>query len=258
MQSDNTIKKYTPVIPLSEFIDYFYIDSAPEKQEWLKDFIIPTHPRIIFNLSDNKGIPQANSSHVKGICSLPCNTNLPTSKTVVIGARFKPYGLYSGFGINGDAVSENIVPASVLFSGHADVFTTDEIESGDENAIINSFHQKMYAILKPKDILYEITEMIDALVSCDLTNDSQKHLAKAFAKSPKSFIAIFKKATGFTPLKYLHIHKVEQAKSLLVQPGIPMAEIAFLLGFYDHPHFIRIFKLHTGLTPAGFRKRYCQ
>ena len=45
---------------------------------------------------------------------MPCGTINPSLSDVLIGARFKPYGLYSGFGVKGDDIANAIVPASVL------------------------------------------------------------------------------------------------------------------------------------------------
>jgi AraC-like DNA-binding protein len=179
-------------------------------------------------------------------------------KDTVIGVRFKPYGLYTGFGIDGNIVSNAIVPGTLLIEDSSSLFTGYNAGE-DKLQLIQELNDTLYSILRPKKLLLEIQEMIGALVTCDLTNDSQKYLAALFERSPKSFIATFKKATGFTPIKYLHIQKIEQAKNLMVNNNeLPLAEIGYILGFYDQSHFIRTFRQHTGSTPNQFKKNLLQ
>lgn len=245
------MERYTPVIPLSEFIDYLFLDTDPNANQWVEDFIIPTHPRMILTpfpyhtQSKDRGM-------VKGIYSRPFQLNKSNIGDMVIGVRFKPYGLYTGFGIDGSEVSNSIVPNTLLLGEAYPSSSDDEV---DKVQLIQQLNDSLYNVLRPKKLLFEIEAMISALVTCDLINDSQKDLARLFERSPKSFIATFKKATGFTPIKYLHIHKVEQAKKVIINNNkLSLVEIGNMLGFYDQPHFIKTFKQHTGFTPNQFKR----
>lgn len=247
------MERYTPVIPLSEFIDYLFLDTDPSEDQWVEDFIIPTHPRMILTPSSYH-TQSEEQGMVKGIYSRPFQVNTSNIRDMVIGVRFKPYGLYTGFGIDGSEVSNSIVPSTLLIADPLPSFSDDKAEEG-RLQLIQQLNDSLYNVLRPKKLLFEIEEMISALVACDLTNDSQKDLARLFERSPKSFIATFKKATGFTPIKYLHIHKVEQAKNVIINNDeLSLVEVCHLLGFYDQPHFNRTFKQHTGLTPNQFKR----
>ena len=46
-----------------------------------------------------------------------------------------------------------------------------------------------------------------------------------------------------------------EAKRLLVNVDMGIAEIAYKLSFTDHAHFTKFFKKETGETPDEFRKR---
>jgi AraC-like DNA-binding protein len=58
--------------------------------------------------------------------------------------------------------------------------------------------------------------------------------------------------------EYIRKLRIEKAVELLGQPGHTLAEIAYLTGFSDQSHFTRIFKKHTGQSPAEYRKRLPQ
>ncbi|MFV0465718.1 MAG: helix-turn-helix domain-containing protein [Lachnospiraceae bacterium] len=65
----------------------------------------------------------------------------------------------------------------------------------------------------------------------------------------------FQRYTGYTPLHYLNMLRIEHAKSLLTGTSLSAAKIAALSGFEDVNNFSRHFKKNTGITPGAFRKQ---
>lgn len=53
---------------------------------------------------------------------------------------------------------------------------------------------------------------------------------------------------------YIRKLRIEKSIELLKDPKYQLSEIAYLTGFSDQSHFSRIFKLHTGKSPAAYRK----
>lgn len=66
--------------------------------------------------------------------------------------------------------------------------------------------------------------------------------------------ALIKKELGCTAKDYLMKHRVTIAKKQLAFTEIPIKDIADRTGFKTVQHFTRVFKKHTGQTPADFRK----
>lgn len=66
----------------------------------------------------------------------------------------------------------------------------------------------------------------------------------------------FKTATGATPIEYLQNLRVEEAKRLLEDGGMPVDEISFEVGYDDPSFFRRLFKRRTGLTPSQYRRMF--
>ncbi|OUJ71113.1 chromate resistance protein ChrB domain-containing protein [Hymenobacter crusticola] len=54
---------------------------------------------------------------------------------------------------------------------------------------------------------------------------------------------------------YIRKLRIEKALQLLDTTAYSLAEIAYLTGFSDQSHFTRIFKQHTGQSPASYRKK---
>ena len=66
--------------------------------------------------------------------------------------------------------------------------------------------------------------------------------------------ALMKKELGCTAIEYLMQYRIIIAKKQLAFTDVPIKDIANMVGFKTVQHFNRIFKEHTGTTPAEFRK----
>ncbi len=82
---------------------------------------------------------------------------------------------------------------------------------------------------------------------------SLEFLSKKFRCSPNHFIKIFKEKTGYTPIKYILMKKIELAKSLLETTDMPINSVMEKVGFYDASYFSKTFKKMVGYSPKGFR-----
>ena len=66
--------------------------------------------------------------------------------------------------------------------------------------------------------------------------------------------ALMKEELGCTAIEYLMQYRVTIAKKQLAFTDVPIKDISNMVGFKTVQHFNRIFKEHTGTTPAEFRK----
>ena len=69
------------------------------------------------------------------------------------------------------------------------------------------------------------------------------------------FSRLFFKYTGQRPLTYLHEKRIERAQYLIAATSLSYAEIAERTGFENLPHFSKIFKKVTSLTPGEYKKQ---
>jgi AraC-like DNA-binding protein len=78
-------------------------------------------------------------------------------------------------------------------------------------------------------------------------------LAQIAGLSKWHFARAFKQSVGTPPHFYLLQRRLEQAKRLLAQTDLPLAQIALKSGFGDQSHFSRRFRMFIGVTPRSFR-----
>ena len=81
-------------------------------------------------------------------------------------------------------------------------------------------------------------------------------LAEISCWSEGHFRAVFKEATGFSPVEYLNRMRIVKAISYMQTEGVSVAEAADRVGFYDHAYFSRVFSSVIGCSPRRFRSDY--
>ncbi len=72
--------------------------------------------------------------------------------------------------------------------------------------------------------------------------------------SRSTFMRVFRRATGQTPINYLVRRRIQQAMHLLRNSDEPVARIALAVGFSDSNYFTRRFHRMIGKSPRAFRR----
>lgn len=72
----------------------------------------------------------------------------------------------------------------------------------------------------------------------------------------RSFKRRFARATGMSPIEYVHSLRLEESKHMLERSDLPVEAVAHEVGYEDASFFGRLFRRKVGLTPAQYRKRF--
>lgn len=75
-----------------------------------------------------------------------------------------------------------------------------------------------------------------------MSNISEEHICREF-----------KNQFGVNLGEYIRQKKIEKACELLSKKSLAIEKIAIELGFTDAPHFNKVFKKNTGITPSAYR-----
>lgn len=76
-------------------------------------------------------------------------------------------------------------------------------------------------------------------------------LSRELALSCTIFYEKLKALTGQSPQEFIRLIRMKEAANLLRQ-GIPVQEVALLVGFTDAKYFSTAFKKHFGVSPSKF------
>lgn len=83
-----------------------------------------------------------------------------------------------------------------------------------------------------------------------------EHLARAASLSPTHLLRVFGQVFGSTPHQYLTGVRLTHARNLLCRTDQTITEICLLVGFQSLGSFSSLFRRHTGLSPAAFRRQF--
>lgn len=81
-------------------------------------------------------------------------------------------------------------------------------------------------------------------------------MAEVSGLSERSFVRRFSKATGYTPMKYVHALRLEEAKQHLETGTLAVEAVSNEVGYEDASFFSRLFRRTVGMTPAAYRRRF--
>ena len=84
-------------------------------------------------------------------------------------------------------------------------------------------------------------------------NLSIEQLAVVSNMSVSRFFPGFKKATGVTPIDYLHHFRINRAIILLMNDDLSIEQISGMTGFESSAYFRRVFRKITGKSPREYR-----
>lgn len=96
-----------------------------------------------------------------------------------------------------------------------------------------------------------VVDFIEANLSSSFTLSD---LAILTDLSEFHFSRMFKVSFDYTPHQYVLGRRIELAKQLLINPQIPLVDLAFACGFSSQQHFSQQFKKRVGMTPLVFRR----
>ncbi len=107
-----------------------------------------------------------------------------------------------------------------------------------------------------EDNSYVMMEKIEGMIREQNGNITITECADALGVSPTYIWKILKMEDGRSFSDYVEEYKLDEAKRLLSQTNLTVAEIAARLGYNNAQNFIRFFSKMTGVTPGKFRKLY--
>lgn len=111
---------------------------------------------------------------------------------------------------------------------------------------------------KQKDSASIPSKILDTISYIQLNLDKDLtviNLAKRVNQNLDYFSRLFLQYTGERPLAYVQQKRIERAQYLITTTDKTYSEIAEETGFENVPHFSRIFKKVTSLTPGQYRQQ---
>ena len=131
-----------------------------------------------------------------------------------------------------------------------------QVEQQFSPEVRNPFEKKVFYA----DQAHQHPDEVIALAQTWLQQNVQKplllsQLAADAGLSERQFDRRFRAVTGTTPTQYLQKLCCDNARDLLQNSNLSVADIAAAVGYNDGGYFTRIFRRLAGQTPAEYRKK---
>lgn len=120
--------------------------------------------------------------------------------------------------------------------------------------VFNKFMKRQVGRKSPPAWAVKLKESIQDQIDTNFSLNL-KSLSKELSLNPNYISREFSKYFDSLSFgEYLRKMRVDKAIGYLAQKKYTLAEIAYLTGFSDQSHFIRVFKKHIGMTPLAYKK----
>jgi len=160
-----------------------------------------------------------------------------------------------------ESIVENI---EIEYQNNQDAFSKEIIISQLDTLFkyANRFYERQFLNRKEisNDLLEQfnqhLTEYFESGQLQEKGIPSIEQIANKMSVSQRYLSDTLKKETGKTTTEHLHLHLIDEAKNILLQPNKSISEVAYELGFEYPPYFSRLFKKKEGMSPTEYREKY--
>jgi AraC-like DNA-binding protein len=170
-----------------------------------------------------------------------------------MGTKFQPGAFTAITGISAATLTDRSAPIPHCLGGLLDpnLFTSSDQPHWDAAAA--EIEERLASSTKLHDPALELVgAVIHRMRELD-PNARVEEIAATHSIAPRTLQRLFQRYVGVSPKWVLKRLRIHQAVERLGEPlAVPWTTLALELGYYDHAHFIRDFRLVVGRSPADY------
>jgi transcriptional regulator GlxA family with amidase domain len=81
-------------------------------------------------------------------------------------------------------------------------------------------------------------------------------MAERSGLTVRGFLRRFRQATGLSPMEYVQVLRIEEAKQILETTDMPLDAVAAEVGYAESASFRRLFRRMVGVSPSAYRRQH--
>lgn len=197
---------------------------------------------------DNSAFLPALNELIDGEAGVLSNNELIDMRNMLIGLTF----LACQEAVAQNVDSEYAYGISDYYLKQAETLRSRQQLIKLSNEMMNQYYSLIQKIRRPHygHLIDSCIHYIDQHLYQSLTAEQVAIHAK---RSLPYLTSLFRTTTGLSLHAYIQQRKMDEAKVMLRNTSQPLREIAAALGYSSLPHFSKVFKNTTGMTPSTFR-----
>ena len=137
---------------------------------------------------------------------------------------------------------------------HADYFSIVNFLSRILEELVHSFEESKTSNDREEQELFQT--MLSFVHSYYHEPLTVRQIAACGIMNKNRCTELFRKYTRLSPIKYLNEYRLYMAKSLILNTRKSVSEISADVGYNQLSHFIEQFRLHYGMSPLKYRKKF--
>lgn len=220
------------------FIDHQKFDNIQKNDIITPDFINDLRIGV-----ESMDIPRYESAVRKAFDKLTVNTD-PEIIVEICRAAIIEVARVCG---DADAVSQDEI-RKILYS----VINSPSL-SAITAALSRNAVTKLEAVQKEREFSRPVREATKYIKNNFTENLTLANVADHVHLNASYLSMLFKKETGQNYMAFLTDCRIEEAKKLLKDSSMSVAEICYAVGYTDKKHFSRLFIKHVGIRPTAYR-----
>ena len=176
-------------------------------------------------------------------------------KNTMLGIRFHPYSAAYFFKEDVSVLNNEIIHAADLFGAsiktlHAQLLALDDLH--ERIVLIEAYLLKRLAVSEKQHSKIKFIGNIADSLKPGTDNEKIISISVRHNISSRYLNQLFIQYTGLAPKLFCKINRFQYSLQLINNNEDKLTGIAYDAGYFDQSHFIREFKMFTGITPTSF------
>jgi AraC-like DNA-binding protein len=258
---------FTEILPcpsLRPFIKGLYWYEA-DTDELFSDIVFPSgQMELIFNLGEGNWLTQKEdifwqtpAIELWGQVTRPLSIK-STGLNRMLGIRFYSYSAAYFFREDMSQFTNEIVNGADVFGSSIQTLYSRLLHTDDLTTRIQLVENYMVNRLKVSEKTHGKLAFVKAIADSLQQNCTDRKIQSISAGhriSTRYLSQLFSQYTGIAPKLFCKINRFQQSLALVNNNDQKLTGVAYDAGYFDQSHFIREFKLFTGITPSAFAEQ---
>ncbi len=245
-------------VPDPKIADYVQRILVIENFEVTSPFILPLYanaaPTLLFQTAKGEIGKQTNYLTLFGQTVFP-ETLTIRDNFIFIAYFFKPFALYSLFGVSAEELTDNPIDFKLLQATRTAVLQERLLNAISIAEMIALLDDYIYSLVTRVKSDMKVIKFATDQIAGSPTKETLAHIQKELYLTERSFQRMFDKNIGISPNLFRRISQFNSAFHLLNTTRFTkLSDIAFEHGYADQSHYIRAFKEFTNITPRDYLK----